>query len=244
MYCIFLSDAHLKGADDPNQGRLVAFLDNLDTEKPDAVFLLGDIFDYWVSTSGLIDPAYANLMDALRKLYERDIKLYYNIGNHDFFTRSVFKKVFAGMDIIENGIGIGLDGIRCFITHGDMIDYTDKWYRVFRFILRSRVVRMLAYILPAGPINYIASSLSRHSREVWTKKRTMPAHVLDEYIEEKAAQGFDVVIAAHFHEPVIREYTFNGKKIAYINTGNWFDTYSYVVLKDGKFDLRYYGKTA
>lgn len=241
MYCIFLSDAHLKGADDPNQHRLAAFLDGLSPERPDKVFLLGDIFDFWVSTRGRVDPAYRDLIDALGKLNERGIKLYYHIGNHDFFTKSVFKKKFTEMDIAENGKEIELDNVRCFITHGDMIDYTDTWYRILRFILRSRFARVLTYILPSVLIGSIAARLSKRSREVWTKKRTLPDHVLDEYMEKKASQGYDAVIAAHFHEPVIREYTFNRKKIRYINTGNWFSAYSYVVFRDGVFDLKYYG---
>ena len=123
-----------------------------------------------------------------------------------------------------------------------MIDYTDRWYRVLRVILRSRFMSAIADILPASITRRIASRLSQHSREVWTIKRTMPNHVIDEFVEKKAAQGFDVVIAAHFHTPEIREYTIQGRRVRYINTGNWFNAYSYVVLKDGQFDLRYYGK--
>ena len=242
MYCIFLSDAHLKGRDDKNQEKVVQFLEGIIKEHPDMVFLLGDIFDYWVNPGGLIDPVYVPLMDVLRRLSESNVKMYYHIGNHDFFVKNTFEKMFTTMEIIENGMVIELDGSRCFVTHGDMIDYTDKWYRLLRVIIRSRFISAIADILPASITRRIASRLSQHSREVWTIKRTMPNHVIDEFVEKKAAQGFDVVIAAHFHTPEIREYTIQGRRVRYINTGNWFNAYSYVVLKDGQFDLRYYGK--
>ena len=243
MYCIFLSDAHLKGRDDKNQEKVVQFLEGIIKEHPDMVFLLGDIFDYWVNPGGLIDPVYVPLMDVLRRLSESNVKIYYHIGNHDFFVKNTFEKMFNTMEIIENGMVIELDGSRCFVTHGDMIDYTDKWYRVLRFIIRSRFSSAIADILPASITRRIASRLSQHSREVWTIKRTMPNHVIDEFVEKKAVQGFDVVIAAHFHIPEIREYIIQDRKIRYINTGNWFNAYSYVVFKDGQFDLRYYGKS-
>ena len=242
MYCIFLSDAHLKGRDDKNQEKVVQFLEGIIKEHPDMVFLLGDIFDYWVNPGGLIDPVYVPLMDVLHRLSESNVKMYYHIGNHDFFVKNTFEKMFTTMEIIENGMVIELDGSRCFVTHGDMIDYTDKWYRLLRVIIRSRFISAIADILPASITRRIALRLSQHSREVWTIKRTMPNHVIDEFVEKKAAQGFDVVIAAHFHTPEIREYTIQGRRVRYINTGNWFNAYSYVVLKDGQFDLRYYGK--
>ena len=242
MYCIFLSDAHLKGRDDKNQEKVVQFLEGIIKEHPDMVFLLGDIFDYWVNPGGLIDPVYVPLMDVLLRLTESNVKIYYHLGNHDFFVKKTFEKMFSTIEIIENGMIIELDGSRCFVTHGDMIDYTDKWYRVLRVIIRSRFISAIADILPAAITGRIALRLSQHSREVWTIKRTMPNHVIDEFVEKKAEQGFDVVIAAHFHTPEIREYTIHDKKIRYINTGNWFNAYSYVVFKDGRFDLRYYGK--
>ena len=242
MYCIFLSDAHLKGYDDTNQDKIGGFLEGLLKERPDAVFLLGDIFDYWVSPGGLIDPVYVPLMGVLKRLCGSGIKVSYFIGNHDFFVKDVFRTVFADMDVVEDGAAVKLDGVRCFVTHGDMIDYTDRWYRLLRRVLRSRLIRFASDALPAGAVRRIALGLSKRSREVWTAKRTMPAHVIEEYIGAKAEEGFDVVIAAHFHQPEITKYRFNNHDIMYINTGNWFHDYSYVTFKDGRFDLRYYGK--
>ncbi len=246
MYCIFLSDAHLRGKGDPNQERLVSFLDGLSTQHPvvpDILFLLGDIFDYWVSPGGFIDPFYIPLLNTVKQLSGKGVKIYYHIGNHDFFIKHTLKSMFEDIHVIEDGISMQLDGIKCFITHGDMIDSTDKKYRMLRWILRSRFSRLLSELLPAWLARRVASNMSKRSREVWTVKRTMPESVIDAYIGEKALQGFDVIISAHFHVPEIRESTFNGKKITYINAGNWFKDYSYVVFQDGRFDLKYYTGT-
>ncbi|MCL4557300.1 MAG: UDP-2,3-diacylglucosamine diphosphatase [Deltaproteobacteria bacterium] len=244
MYCIFLSDAHLRGRGDPNQKRLVSFLEDLTMKKdsvvPDALFLLGDIFDYWVSPGGFIDPVYLSLLNAIKRLTDRNVRIHYHIGNHDFFVKHTRGDIFDDIDIIEDGTGMDLDGIKCFITHGDTIDYTDKKYRFLRRVLRSGFIHSLSELLPAGVLRRIGSSLSKRSREVWTVKRAMPTSVIEEYIGEKAMQGFDVLIAAHFHTPEIRELAFDGKKITYINTGNWFSDYSYIVFKNGRFELKYY----
>jgi len=241
MYCIFLSDAHLKGDFDKNQDKLVGFLEGVIKEHPDVVFFLGDIFDHWINPGGFIDPVYVRIVDILRRLLENNIKLYYHIGNHDFFIKRTFNKIFPQINIIEDGLDINLDSIHCFITHGDMIDYTDKKYRALRLILRSKFIDIISDLLPISVTKWIAFSLSKRSKESWTVKRRVPNYIIDEFVKTKAEQGFDVVIAAHFHTPEIREYSFDNKKIIYINTGNWFNAYSYVVFKDGNFDLRYYG---
>ncbi len=44
MYAAMLSDAHIRGLDDPNQHQLVEWLDQLDASR---LFLLGDIFGFW-----------------------------------------------------------------------------------------------------------------------------------------------------------------------------------------------------
>lgn len=240
MYCIFLSDAHLKGSTDKNQDKIVQFLEDVIEKHPDIVFFLGDIFDYWVSPGGLVDPSYIPIINVLSKLNKHNIKFFYQMGNHDFFVKRTFKKIFNNLNIVEDGIDITLDNIRCFITHGDMIDYTDKKYRVLRSILRSKLVNIIADILPVGITKYIALTLSKRSRESWTTKRTMPNYVIDEFVKEKSEQGFDVVISAHFHVPEMRKYVFANKEILYINTGNWFSAYSYLIFKDGKFNLEYY----
>ncbi len=246
MYCIFLSDAHLKGRGDPNQKKLVSFLEDItrdDCAVPEALFLLGDIFDYWVSPGGFVDPAYVPLLNAVQKLSDKGVRLHYYLGNHDFFVKHTLGKICSGIEVTEDGTGIELDGIRCFITHGDMIDYTDRKYRFLRWVLRSWPIRFLSDILPAGVIRNIGAGLAERSRAVWTARRTLPESVIEEYIAEKSAQGFDVLITAHFHTPGIRDLAFGGRKITYINTGNWFNDYSYVVLSDGRFELKYYSGT-
>ncbi|MGB9735011.1 MAG: UDP-2,3-diacylglucosamine diphosphatase [bacterium] len=240
MYCIFLSDAHLKGRTDKNQDRIVNFLKAVKKEHPDIIFFLGDIFDYWISPGGFVDPVYIPLLNIMRELDEQNIKMYYNVGNHDFMVKRTFESLFKNLNIVGDSIDITLDNTRCFITHGDMIDYTDKRYRLLRSILRSRVMNVMADILPVSITKRIALSLSRHSRESWTVKRTMPDYVIKEFVKNKAEQGFDVVVSAHFHVPEMRKYLFSNKEVLYINTGNWFNAYSYLLFKDSRFDLKYY----
>ncbi|MCL4477947.1 MAG: UDP-2,3-diacylglucosamine diphosphatase [Deltaproteobacteria bacterium] len=239
MYCIFLSDAHLHGKDDPNQRIMVRFFKSLENEPPDALFLLGDIFDFWISPGGLIDPVYVSLLDSLKNLSEKGVRLYYAVGNHDFFVKDVLKNIFD-VEIIDRDYDTTINGKRFHITHGDTIDYTDKGYRFLRAVLRSRFARIIVQIVPVMMLKNIAAWLSKQSRDVWTAKREMPAHVLDEYIEKKAMQGIEVLIAGHFHKPLIRELFFGERHIKYVNTGNWFNDYTYVIVRDDRIDLKFF----
>ena len=64
-------------------------------------------------------------------------------------------------------------------------------------------------------------------------------HKHDEYrslAQKKFDQGFDAVILGHSHLPLLENI--EGRYL--INSGDWISKFSYVVLADGKFELKYW----
>ena len=59
----------------------------------------------------------------LRKA-RKGAKIVYLPGNHDEFLRSYYGTHFGGIDVMENTIhvGVGLDGRRYLVIHGDVFD--------------------------------------------------------------------------------------------------------------------------
>jgi UDP-2,3-diacylglucosamine hydrolase len=84
----------------------------------------------------------------------------------------------------------------------------------------------------------IAARCSRASRRTGSaKRRRWPAReILVAYAEACLAEGYQTVIAGHFHEP-FRQVLAGGELIA---LGDWISQYSYAVWEDQAFRLESY----
>jgi len=74
----FVSDVHL-GLDykDPagREERFVAFLRSLDAGKTNALYLLGDIWDFWYEYRDVVPKGYARVFAALMDLIDAGVKV-------------------------------------------------------------------------------------------------------------------------------------------------------------------------
>ena len=80
---LFISDLHLS-AQTPELNRL--FLQFLGGRARDAeaLYILGDLFEYWVGDDDLEDPANATIAKALHELSDSGVELNIMRGNRDF----------------------------------------------------------------------------------------------------------------------------------------------------------------
>ena len=75
----FVSDVHL-GLDvkDPagRERRFVSFLNGL-PQNTDALYLLGDIWDFWYEYRDVVPKGYIRVFSALQSLMDRGVKIYF-----------------------------------------------------------------------------------------------------------------------------------------------------------------------
>jgi len=55
-----------------------------------------------------------------------------------------------------------------------------------------------------------------------------------DFAEKKLTDGYDCVVCAHTHHPERIDFD-NG---IYINTGDWYEHFTYAVFEDGRFELK------
>ena len=83
----FASDNHL-GAPDykSSREREVIFVEWLDHVKKDAeaLFLLGDIFDFWFEYKKVVPKGFVRIMGKLAEITDQGVPVHYFVGNHDF----------------------------------------------------------------------------------------------------------------------------------------------------------------
>ena len=81
---LFVSDLHLQ----PSHPRTAAaFLDFLARQAAasDALYLLGDVFEYWAGDDDLDTPFHQAMINALRAVSNAGVLVYWMAGNRDFF---------------------------------------------------------------------------------------------------------------------------------------------------------------
>jgi UDP-2,3-diacylglucosamine hydrolase len=235
MRAIFLADAHLRRPDDDNYRALLAFLAE-QSGRIDRLFLLGDIFEFWIGKSTVTD-GYKPLIEALEGLVRGGTRLVYVEGNHDFHLGPVFSER-LGCQVLPDGGSYQLDGHSIHIAHGDLANRQERSYLLLRSFFRSAFVRCMIRTLPNALLQGFADRAGHESRKNSTSKRQRwPAReILTPYAAELIEAGHQVVVTGHFHQP-FHEEVGDGELIA---LGDWISQYSYALYEDGHFTLRSY----
>ena len=91
----FLSDAHLGSLAIPHgrtqERRLVRFLDSI-KHKASAVYLLGDMFDFWYEFKTVVPKGYTRFLGKLSELTDLGVEVHFFIGNHDIWCGDYLEK--------------------------------------------------------------------------------------------------------------------------------------------------------
>ena len=231
----FISDAHLNLEFDENESLLVKFLSQI-KDQASHLYILGDLFDFWFEYKHAIPSAYLQTLSALLSLTQSGVKVVYLPGNHDFWMGDYLSRQ-AGITMTGDNLDIEHQGKKIHLIHGDGLACGDKGYKILKKIFRFKPNIWLYKLLPVDLAYKLALKTSGASRK-YTSAKDMGLQGYYDYAEIKIKAGFDTVIMGHTHYPEIKNIH-NG---LYINTGDWMEYYSYVVLENGEFKLEQYRK--
>ena len=127
----FLSDAHLGSLAIEHrrtqERRLVNFLDSI-KHKAEAVYLLGDMFDFWHEYRTVVPKGYTRLLGKISELTDLGVEVHYFYGNHDLWQNDYFEKE-CGMTIHRKEEVVELYGKTFFLAHGDGLGTTTESVR-------------------------------------------------------------------------------------------------------------------
>ncbi len=162
----FLSDAHLGSLAIPHarmqERRLAGFLDSI-KHKAQAVYLLGDIFDFWHEYSHVVPKGYTRLLGKISELTDLGVEVHFFTGNHDLWVRDYFEKE-CGMTIHRHSETVELYGKEFYLAHGDGLGSGDRGYRFLRSVFHNRVCQCLfASLHPRWGMAF-GLNWARHSR--------------------------------------------------------------------------------
>ena len=121
----FLSDAHL-GSRAIEHGRtqerrLVNFLDSI-KHKASAVYLLGDMFDFWYEFRLVVPKGYTRFLGKLSELTDMGVEVHFFTGNHDIWCGDYLSKE-CGVIIHREALTTEIYGKEFYLAALDVSQY-------------------------------------------------------------------------------------------------------------------------
>lgn len=240
----FVSDSHLGIPDHSSslfrEKRLVSWLD-MAARDAEAIYLLGDIFDFWFEYRTVVPKGFVRLLGKLAEITDKGIPVHYFTGNHDMWVFDYFRKE-IGLQIHRAPVLHHLQGRQCLIGHGDGLGPGDSGYKLLKRLFSCRLAQKLFSFLHPGIGTGLALYFSRRSRlshnEEESFLRLNDKEGLIAYSKQMLKTvKVDYFVFGHRHYPIIMEIE---KGSCFVNTGDWISYFSFAEMEDGELFLKYY----
>jgi UDP-2,3-diacylglucosamine hydrolase len=240
----FASDFHfgidVKYSSDEREKQVVEWLDSIKKEAS-AIFLLGDIFDYWFEYGTVIPKGFNRFLGKLKELRDEDISIFFFTGNHDMWMFDFFPNSF-GIPVYKEAIQLEFGGKTFFLGHGDGLGPGDYSYKFIKSIFASKICQWLfARLHPNFGIRVMKyfSKKSRHvnvdAESFLGEEKEWLVKFANNFIKESEVDYF---IFGHRHLPL--DILLENKKSRYINLGDWMNHNSYAVFDGEQLEIKFY----
>jgi UDP-2,3-diacylglucosamine hydrolase len=238
MRTIFLADAHLKEPTDPNYALLLRFLASLEGDT-ETLFIMGDLFDFWLGFPSRPFPQYDDVLEALERLARSGCRIVYLEGNHDFHLGTLFSRR-LGAEIHPGPVVMTVQGRRLFLCHGDQINRADYGYRLLRLLLHNRLTAAAINVVPPPLALKIKGRLQRTSQAGYRAKseRWDYRGIIRSFARFVRRKGCEGLVTGHFHLAYREEL--EGTPFTILSLGDWMEQFTYGEMVAGELLLKTY----
>lgn len=244
MIAYFLSDLHLGAPyfSDSKEAekRVVDFLDSIKGEV-DALFLLGDILDYWYEYRYVVPRGFVRFFGKLAELADSGVRIVWYIGNHDIWIFDYLPSE-LGIEVVDGYIVENIDGHKFLMTHGDGIGKLLPSFKLLRKFFRNKICQKLfSGIHPRWTVPF-AYNWSRHSRKVQGPSAQDAKRIMNNIVtfsKEYLAQHPDVEYFIYGHLHLFEKVNLTDKA-SLIVLGEWISRCSYAKWDGNSLTLHEY----
>ena len=200
MHTLFISDLHL-GSDQPHTTDLFLSFVQHTAPQAEALYILGDLFEYWAGDDDLDDPFHRTVTGALQQLARGGTRVNLMRGNRDLLMDKALEQACEGV-LLDDPTQIELYGRPLLLTHGDLLCTDDHEYQAWRVQAHDPEFqhRFLAQSLEQRKA-FIGELRSRSQQE----KRNKSEAIMDVSTEAVAGMlrehGYPQMIHGHTHRP-------------------------------------------
>lgn len=240
----FASDFHLGVAGATSslerEKKIVRWLDQI-AEDADALYIVGDLFDYWFEYQTVIPKGYLRLLGKLAELRDRGLPVTFFTGNHDMWMFGYFEKE-LGIPVLREPILQNFGGKTFLIGHGDGLGPGDHGYKFIKKVFAHPVCQWLFARLHPNLGIRLMRFFSGQSRDVTRgdevflgKEKEWLVHYCEDSLK---TNDIDYFIFGHRHLPL--DITLSNEKSRYVNLGDWLQYYSYAEFDGEDLHLRFF----
>jgi UDP-2,3-diacylglucosamine hydrolase len=208
---LFISDLHLQESHPRTLEAFFRFLRE-HASRAEALYLLGDIFEYWAGDDDLDSPFHQHIVKALRTLSDQGVAVYWMAGNRDFLVGQDFAQA-AGLRILPDPHVITLADQRIALVHGDAQCTDDLKYMAFRAQVRDPAWQRQFLAMPLAQRKAIIAGLREGSRQAHGEKSYEIMDVTADAVRAlHEASGAEVIIHGHTHRPALHQDPASGRR--------------------------------
>ena len=239
MNVYFLADAHLGSLAIPHrrtqERRLVRFLDNI-KEKADAVYLLGDMFDFWDEYRYVVPKGFTRFLGKLSELTDKGVEVHYFTGNHDIWTHGYLEEE-CGVILHRAPLTVELYDKVFFLAHGDGLGDPDPKFCFLRKMFHNRICQFLLNFAHPWWGMQFGLNWAKHSRMKRPDGKELPymgedKEYLVTYTKEYMQTHPDIDYYLYGHRHIELDLMLS-KKVRMLILGDWIQSFTYAVF-DGE----------
>lgn len=203
---LLCSDVHLSdNAPELTQGFTAWLSDQAQQARPEAILILGDLFDAWVGDDVLQradSPTVKSVVDCLAAVSGLGVTVGLMHGNRDFLLGEVFAD-HCGARLLPDPCVLAISsGMRIALTHGDGLCTQDTGYQQFRQQVRSVAWQQTFLAQPLAQ-RLLAARQLREKSEIEKGTKSMEIMDVTPTDAELLANRLqaDLLLHGHTHRP-------------------------------------------
>lgn len=226
---LFISDLHLCASRPESTAAFERFIQG-PAQEAEELWILGDLFEFWVGDDDLANPFHAHIADTLHQLARRGVRISIICGNRDFLLGKHFARRAGARIVAEPALLESPQGARIILTHGDAQCTDDLAYQRFRRRIRSPLSRTLLKLLPLKLRRALAARMRERSESMHGSSATfhdLNVQALESLFREHSAT---LMIHGHTHRPDRHELRVDGRVCSRWVLADWHAHASWLEL--------------
>jgi len=203
----------------------------------DALYVLGDLFEFWVGDDDRSDFA-ESIRAEFKALTDSGVPCYFTQGNRDFLVGRRFAKQ-TGVKLLGDETVIDLYGTKAVVLHGDTLCTKDVKYLEFRAKVHQP---WLQWVFNRIPMFIKTKIVSKVQSDIKDDKQTKSLDIMDvtqsEVEKVMRDHNVELMIHGHTHRPDVHSFEHQNRVYTRIVLGDWYTQGSVLVFNKNNFDLQ------
>lgn len=228
-FTIFISDLHLCVSRPYITEAFLHFLKHT-AIKADALYILGDFFEYWAGDDDIENIHHQTLINALSNLATAGTEIFFMCGNRDFLISTDFCQA-AKVTLLQDPELIDLYGRKVLLSHGDDLCTDDVAYQDFRRQVRQEEWQQDFLRQPLQARKKQIEAIRMRSEQ---EKSLKTSQIMD--VNQQAVNTLlvkfnypELFIHGHTHRPHEHHIELHSHNITRWVLGDWYEQGSYLV---------------